>query len=260
MNLGSNTIYPVEVRKYSDKASISTAGEYLEVPLSDDVEELGLGQGDKLYMVLDRSDTDTGGYLKISADQLEDRGRVHSLLLKKNEASSPSYAVSIPAEYSVHSGLSPFQGLEQGDTVIVEVDNDDELIRVYQPSDYRSRLEKLVENESTPDIRVPTVLAGLYQGKSLQQITSEVGEWRIKPYHQLNGGYIEDSAYVEVFDEEDRLIDVLSGDSEYLISLPAGIYYLEIQVPGYRFKRTEVEIIPGFTNSGTIRLYTKRGY
>ncbi|KAB7514613.1 hypothetical protein DM867_05700 [Halosegnis rubeus] len=244
MNLGSNTVYPVEVRKYSDKASISTSGEYLEVPLSDDVEELGLGQGDKLYMVLDRSDTDTGGYLKISIDQLEDRGRVHSLLLKKNEASSPSYAVSIPAEYSVHSGLSPFQGLEQGDTVIVEVDNDDGLIRVYQPSDYRSRLEKLVENESTPDIRVPTVLAGLYQGKSIDQCVSETGKWRLEAVNESTGKYI-DPLHIEIFDGEHRLIKTLCGSKRYTITLTCGLYMAEFNVDGYKQCVQFMRIEPG---------------
>jgi hypothetical protein len=257
MNLGSNSVYPVKLRKYSDKASISTPGEYLEIPLSDDIEEIGLTKGDDLQMTLRKSGFESIRYLKISGNDLQDRGRVHSLSLKRNEDSSPSYAVSIPVEYSVHSDLSPFQGLEQDDTVMVEVNSSSELIRVYQPSDYQNRLEELVESESTPDIRVPAVLAGLYQGKSLQQSISEVGECKIKPYHQLNGGYIEDPVYVEVFDEEDRLIEVLSGKSEYVISLPAGIYYLELQVPGYRFKRSEIEVVPDFTRSPMIRLYTK---
>lgn len=254
MNLGTSTVYPVKVRKYSDKASIRTPGEYLEIPLSDDVEELGLTTGDDLQMILSKSDFESIRYLKISANGLEERGRVHSLSLKRDEASSPSYAVSIPVEYSVHSDLSPFQGLEQDDTVMVEVNNSSELIRVYQPGDYRSRLEELVENDFTPDIRVPTVLAGLYQGKSIDQLFSETGEWRFEAVDKLTGEHIE-GFDIEVFDKKDRLIESLDDVKRETITLPPGYYTAKYYAEGYKTRAFNAMIESGQVTTGLVKLY-----
>jgi hypothetical protein len=254
MNLGSNSVYPVKLRKYSDKASISTPGEYLEIPLSDDIEEIGLTKGDDLQMTLRKSGFESIRYLKISGNDLQDRGRVHSLSLKRNEDSSPSYAVSIPVEYSVHSDLSPFQGLEQDDTVIVELNSSSELIRVYQPSDYQNRLEELVESEATPDIRVPTVLAGLYQGKSVEQLYSENGKLRLEGVDRSTGEYVT-GFDVEVFDKEDRLVGSLNNVSRDIIELPPGIYTAEFYAEGYNTRAFRTRIEPGKVSAKTIKFY-----
>jgi hypothetical protein len=256
MNLGSNSVYPVKVRKYSEKASISTPGEYLEIPLSDDIEELGLTTGDDIQITLSKSGFESIRYLKISGNDLQDRGRIHSLSLKRNEDSSPSYAVSIPVEYSVHSDLSPFQGLEQDDTVIVEVNSSSELIRVYQPSDYQSRLEELVESEATPDIRVPTVLAGLYQGKSVGQLYSENGKLRLEGIDRSTGEYVSGFA-VEIFDKQERLVGRLENVNRDTIKLPPGIYTAEFYAEGYKTRVFNTKIEPGKVSGKLIEFYPK---
>jgi len=243
MNLGSNSVYPVKVRKYSEKASISTPGEYLEIPLSDDIEDLGLTTGDDIQMTLSKSGFESIRYLKISGNDLQDRGRIHSLSLKRNEDSSPSYAVSIPVEYSVHSDLSPFQGLEQDDTVIVEVNSSSELISVYQPSDYQSRLEELVESEATPDIRVPAVLTGyLPKAGSLRESSEKI---------EVGVGTFDDTtrkpmkvSYIEILDSDGRLIKILTGRKQYNFELPAGEYQLKAYCAGDRdsVHTTDVDI------------------
>jgi len=254
MNLGSNSVYPVKVRKYSEKASISTPGEYLEIPLSDDIEDLGLTTGDDIQMTLSKSGFESIRYLKISGNDLQDRGRTHSLSLKRNEDSSPSYAVSIPVEYSVHSDLSPFQGLEQGDTVIVEVNSSSELISVYQPSDYQNRLEELVESEATPDIRVPAVLAGLYQGKSIEQLYSGNGKLSLEGIDRSTGEYVT-GFKVNIFDKKDRLVRCLNNVSRETIELPPGIYTAEFYVEGYDIQAFRTRIEPEKVSATVIQFH-----
>lgn len=218
-----SSIYPVNVRKYSDKASVNTPGEYLEIPISDDVEDLGLTQGDELYMVLDRGDSDSKGYLRISPNEFEGVGRVHRLSLKRNEAASPSYAVSVPTEYSVHRDDSPFQGLKQGDTVIVEIDGDAQVVSVYVPDDYQTRLEHLVENDATPDIRVPATLSGLYRWLDTGKVASKEATLRLSAVHAESKELIQVSS-IEVRDMNDRLVRTLTGSKEYKIRVAPGNY------------------------------------
>lgn len=133
--------YAVELRPYSDKYSHTTPGEYLEIPIPDEVEELGFEHGDTVYM--DFISADDPSYIRI---RFSDTGTRHDLKLKHRDDLYPNHAVTFPTEYTVHRDDCPFQGFGRYETVTVEFNYGSEPeIRIYTEEGYRERTVQLLE-------------------------------------------------------------------------------------------------------------------
>lgn len=149
--------YAVELRPYSDKYSHTTPGQYLEIPIPDEVEQLGVEHGDTVY--LDFVADGDPSHIRIS---FSDTGTRHELKLKYRDDLHPRYAVTFPTEYTVHRENSPFKGFERDNTVTVEFNYGSQPeIRIYTEEGYRERTAELVSNNLTPTIKAPA-LASLF--------------------------------------------------------------------------------------------------
>lgn len=60
------------------------------------------------------------------------------------------YSMNIPVEYIKHNDSSPLHGYENGDSVTLEVDQENQEMRIYDPEDYRYRDRELSEKGRKP--------------------------------------------------------------------------------------------------------------
>lgn len=155
--------YAVKLRPYSDKYSHTTPGQYLEIPIPDEIEQLGVERGDTVY--LDFVSTEDPAYIRIS---FSDTGTRHDLKLKYRDDLHPKYAVTFPTEYTVHRDNTPFKGFGRDDTVTVEFNYGLEPeIRVYTEEGYRERTTELVSDDLTPTLKAPALasLLNIFRSK-----------------------------------------------------------------------------------------------
>jgi len=155
--------YAVELRPYSDKYSHTTPGKYLEIPIPDEIEQLGFEYGDTVY--LDFVSTEDPAHIRIS---FSDTGTRHDLKLKYRDDLHPKHAVTFPTEYTVHRDDSPFKGFGRDDTVTVEFNYGLEPeIRVYTEEGYRERTTELVSDDLTPTLKAPALasLLNIFRSK-----------------------------------------------------------------------------------------------
>jgi hypothetical protein len=173
--------YAVELRPYSDKYSHTTPGEYLEIPIPDEIEKLGFEYGDTVYM--DFVSADDASYIRI---KFSDTGTRHDLKLKYRDDRYPRYAVTFPTEYTVTRDDSPFQGIGRDETVTVEFNYGSEPeIRIYTEEGYRERTAQLVSEDLTPTIRAPVIgyLLNIFRDKlniDLTRTTTVRGQVTVK--------------------------------------------------------------------------------
>jgi hypothetical protein len=145
--------YAVKLRPYSDKYSHTTPGQYLEIPIPDEIEQLGVEHGDTVY--LDFVSAQDPAYIRIS---FSDTGTRHDLKLKYRDDLHPKYAVTLPIEYTVHRDDSPFKGLGRDDTVTVEFNYGSQPeVRIYTEEGYRKRTTQLVTDDLTPTLKAPAL-------------------------------------------------------------------------------------------------------
>lgn len=138
---------PVYARKASDKPRQSTNGEYLAVPLPDLISDIGFAEGDSVYMTL--SSTEFEGrkmdFLKVSKEEI---GR-HKLKIRQRSDLKPPIFLSIPIEYTFHREDQGFHGLQVGETLVVEVDFDNECVNVFR-GDYVDRMKQIHDGQAIP--------------------------------------------------------------------------------------------------------------
>lgn len=70
------------------------------------------------------------------------------------------YYMSIPAEFTHHRSESPIHRYEEGDEVTLELDQEDNHMRIYTPEDYRYREKELSESDREP-VRKKLTATGL---------------------------------------------------------------------------------------------------
>lgn len=168
MSVDQITAYAVDLRIYKDQASVTTPGNYLEIPLPDEVADFeGVEIGEKYFYVHLVKDDDFS-YLRYTPD--DDSSR-HFLKLKEKSGSNPSLAVSLPAEYAVTYDLSPFQGMEHGDRVNIEIREEENEIRVYTPEDFPHRVQQLSEEGTLTDFDTPVIAPVLATGDGFTDLT-----------------------------------------------------------------------------------------
>ena len=219
MSVEKPWIYTVEIDDYST----STSGEYLGVPLPEDIEEIG---------------AKPGKYLEISA-QTGDDNHIRATPQEKNSAEarkiqersdrSPKYFVSLPKKLIEYSNSSPFKDVENGEVAYVEIRHDpgDEHLRFYRMDDYEER-----EDSTTPRFKKPIALALLssiplrredhirvsYRFKDKETGENvEVDELRIKPE-----GEGEDAIFVE--NNVERVEAAVTEKGNYIVKINDDVY------------------------------------
>lgn len=165
--------YAVNLRPYSDKYSHTTPGKYLEIPIPDEIEQLGIERGNTVY--LDFVSADDPAHIRIS---FSDTGTRHDLKLKYRDDLHPKYAVTFPTEYTVHREDSPFKGFDRDETVTVEFNYGSEPeIRIYTEEGYRKRTAQLVTDDLTPILKAPVLapLLNIFRTKPDMDLTRKTG-------------------------------------------------------------------------------------
>jgi len=214
MSVDQITAYAVDLRIYRDQASVTTPGEYLEIPLPDEVagfEDVEVGKK-SFYANLQKNEDIS--YVRYTPD--DDSSR-HFLKLKEKSGSDPSLAVSLPTEYAVTNGRSPFQGMEHGDRVNIEIREEENEIRVYTPEDFPHRVKQLSEEGTLTDFDTPVVAPVL--GTSEEFTDLSVGtdlpsqKFRIVPFDGQHDVFLE-TAREQALDEFNAKLNPQHPDYE----------------------------------------------
>lgn len=150
--------FTVESNIGSDKARKKSDGQYVSVPLPNEVRELGFEPGDAVYIGLDSEfvDDEEVHYLRGNSEEISR----HSLSIRQKEDLDPELFVRIPIEYTFHREGQSFYGLEADDNLVVELDYIGNRFRVYRAEEYPYRLRQLSEEDVFPEMKSPG-LAGL---------------------------------------------------------------------------------------------------
>lgn len=169
MSVDKITAYAVELRIYRDQASVKTPGKYLEVPLPEEVARFeGANIGEKSFYAHLEKDNNLS-YLRYTPEKDSSR---HYLKLKKKSGSSPSLAVSLPAEYAINNDRSPFQGMKHNERVNIEIREEKNEIRVYTPDDFPRRVNQLSEEGTLTDFDTPIIAPFLSRGNGYTDLTA----------------------------------------------------------------------------------------
>ncbi|WP_336328318.1 hypothetical protein [Halovenus sp. HT40] len=200
MSVDQITAYAVDLRIYKDQASVTTPGNYLEIPLPDEVADFeGVEIGEKSFYVHLVKDDDFS-YLRYTPD--DDSSR-HFLKLKEKSGSDPSLAVSLPAEYAVTYNLSPFQGMEHGDRVNIEIREDENEIRVYTPEEFPHRVKQLSEEGTLTDFDTPVIAPVLATGDGFTDLTvsanAQSQKFEIVPFDGQHRSFVEIAEEYPIF-------------------------------------------------------------
>lgn len=157
---GSETwVYPAEVRILDSKGMGGGRGivHYLGVPLpGDDLAEIGISPGEKLG--LSRESKEYPGveinYIVYSLDGSGEMVRQ----IRGGTESKPTWLISLPydwvepQEYPIDPNDEPsFLPLEDGQNVVLELEWDDGVLRLYRTEDYQHRIGA-VSAEGSPEI------------------------------------------------------------------------------------------------------------
>jgi hypothetical protein len=179
----SDWVYPTELEYGSNKVGVQASGDYLGVPLSDDLEATGF---------LQEGEDGWEGRVELSIESEQHAGsEATSILMKPTEENSrysykirtrptreAKYLVRLPPEWYEHDQSNPFYGLEKGDRVTVVVERgEDPAIKVYRTEDYQARLD---DGLIDIDIRLPSVTAGFSIGEVFKK---EFGTLNVYTYH-----------------------------------------------------------------------------
>ncbi|WP_159903626.1 hypothetical protein [Salinirussus salinus] len=192
--------YAVEIREYRNQASVITPGKYLEIPLPEEVtdfEDVEIGEK-SFYAHLERAEDFS--YLRYTP---EDDGSRHHLTLKEKSGSDPSLAVSLPAEFAVTNDRSPFQGMQHGDRVNIEIREEENEIRVYTPEDFPHRVRQLSEEGTLTDFDTPVIAPLLATGDGFSDLTVSADapsqKFEIVPFDGQHKGFVEVAEEYPIF-------------------------------------------------------------
>jgi len=200
MSVDQITAYAVDLRIYRDQASVTTPGEYLEIPLSEEVADFeGVEIGAKSFYAHLEKDEDFS-YLRFTS--VDDSSR-HFLNLKRKSGSYPPLAVSLPTEYAVTNDRSPVQGMEHGDRVNIEIRDEENEIRVYSPEDFPHRVKQLSEEGTLTDFDTPIIAPVLAAGNNFADLTPSADtpsqKFEIVPFDGQHEGFVEVAEEYPVF-------------------------------------------------------------
>lgn len=143
--------YNVGVRKVDEKARKDSDGVYLAVHLPEEINEIGLSEGDHLYLDLQSMEINGTEVYFIKAS--EDRISRHKLKIHYRGDLYPRHYVRIPIEYTFNRENQSFHGLEPGDGLTAELRYIEGELFIFTPEGYRYRSLRISEDEGLP----PTV-------------------------------------------------------------------------------------------------------
>ena len=131
-------VYPVELDSYSEQYS----GNYLGVPLPEDIEEIGLSDDDRLHVAIKQEVLRDGEITVLQARKSDTDGR-YDFTIQRRDDRKIKYLVALSQEFTEHNPQSPVYGFEEGDEVVVAIhrSEEDERISIYRPGDYRVRMQ-----------------------------------------------------------------------------------------------------------------------
>jgi hypothetical protein len=171
---------------------VNTPGKYLEIPLPEEVASFeGANIGEKsFYAHLEIEDNLS--YLRFTPENDSSR---HYLRLKKKSGSSPSLAVSLPAEYAIYNDQSPFKGLGHGDRVNIEIREEEDEIRVYTPDDFPKRLMQLSERGTFADFDKPLIAPVLPNKRTFTNLSKDIDcrgqKFHIMPFYGQQDAFVD---------------------------------------------------------------------
>jgi hypothetical protein len=194
----------------SDKARRRSDGQYISVPLPDEVEEIGLKAGDKVYVDLDSEfvDDEEVHYLRYEKEEISR----HDLSIRENEDLKTELYVRIPIEYTFHRESQSFHGLGKDEDLVVELDYVGDRFRVYRAEEYPYRLRQLSEQDVFPEMKSPG-LAGLGSLVLNRLLVDQYAEITSIPSRVSMGESFEVGVAVEMPDL-DRVIVQVREESE----------------------------------------------
>jgi hypothetical protein len=158
MNGEEHHTFTVNARTGTDRPRRSSEGEYMAVPLPDEIEDIGFSVGDRPYVKLDSHEFQgkTIEYMRVSKQRLQTR---HKYTIRRREDLHPELFLRIPVEYTDASADTSFAGLKKDDDLAVELNKPEKEIRVYTPSHSQKRRTELTYEGKTPKITTPTIAA-----------------------------------------------------------------------------------------------------
>jgi len=182
----SDWVYPTELEYGSNKIGVQASGDYLGVPLSDDLEETDfLQEGEEGWegrVELSIESERYGGSeaTLISMKPTEENSR-YSYKVRRRPTREAKYLVRIPPEWYEHDEENPFYGLGKGDRVTVVVEHGDEpAIKVYKMRGYQARLDAGMVDV---DLRLPSVAVGFPLGEAVRD---GLGDLTVFTYNENN--------------------------------------------------------------------------
>jgi len=200
MSVDQVTAYAVELRLYKDQATVKTPGKYLEIPVPECLADFdGVKPGEKsFYAHLENGQEFS--YLRFS---VEDRNPRHHLKLKDKNRGNTNLAVSLPTEFAVHNDRSPFRGVSAGDSVNIEIREEDNEFRLFRTEDFPYRVKELSKEGTLTDFDKRFVAPVLATGTDFTDLTvsSDVQsqEFEIVPFDGQH------QSFVEIAEESQRM-------------------------------------------------------
>lgn len=152
-------VYPMEIRQAEERYRHSSSGKYYALPLPSSVEEIGFTEGDSVYLTLEKGETALGESLRYIRGAKKADSR-HELTIRCRDDRYPPLFVRLPVEYTEHNENSPFHGIEAGDEANLEISTDTGEFLVFQPDDYRFRIQHLSSKglDFLPTQRAPAII------------------------------------------------------------------------------------------------------
>jgi hypothetical protein len=123
-------------------------GEYYPLPLPEEIKVLGINQGDTVVLEIVEEEIQ-GQEIRYIKGRHGDAPR-NEMTVRRQPGCSPELFVQCPAAFSGEHGDPPFNELERGTRLVVEVLLDDDEFRIYSHEDYRFRYQQLSEGGGPP--------------------------------------------------------------------------------------------------------------
>jgi len=227
---GDNIIvYGIDLRSISSHFRHSSSGDYIGVPLSDEIENLGWQEGDYIHLEIHSTPTENGASfikgVKSSAD-----GR-HCMKLQKREDRHPPYILQLPIEYTEFNDRSPLFNYSENDEINVEINLDTSEVRFYKTESYPARYRELTDSDIEPRIMTP-IGVGIfeYTVDDRLDLATDYGFPRVKlqitPFDVLNKKFLTHShkRYIRTCPEKLSTDEGVYGGSDevYVRELCAG--------------------------------------
>ncbi|ELY83620.1 hypothetical protein [Natrinema altunense] len=216
----SDWVYPTELEYGSNKVGVQASGDYLGVPLSDDLEETGfLQEGEdgwegRVELSIE-SEWYGGEEARFILMKPTEENSRYSYKIRTRPTREAKYLVRIPPEWYEHNMANPFYGLEKGDRVTVVVERgEDPAIKVYQMEDYQLRLDA---GNVDVDIRLPSVAAGFPLGEALGDGLGDLTVYAYETAENASGAYTVDGVSITVEGLETGYEKTKKTESNYAI-------------------------------------------